>query len=46
MEPSHLPADYDGELDKIDYSGKEWYSTIYGCTDHIKEWNTFGLKKK
>ncbi|XP_018569362.1 clavesin-1 [Anoplophora glabripennis] len=46
MSPSHLPADYDGNLPKINYTGKDWYPTIEKHLDHIKMMNSFGLKKK
>lgn len=43
---SHLPKNYDGELPPIDYTGADWFPVITHYTDHIKKWNTFGLKKK
>lgn len=44
--PTHLPKNYGGNLPEIDYTGANWYPVIDGYEDHIKKWNTFGLKKK
>lgn len=44
--PTHLPADYKGNLPKIDYSGKDWYPTIGDYVDHIKQMNSYGLVKQ
>lgn len=44
MKPSHLPANYRGELPEIDYTGKDWYPIIEENVEHIKTWNTFGKK--
>jgi len=43
---SHLPADYDGDLPAIDYTGADWYPAIDKHIEHIKQWNTYGLVKK
>lgn len=46
MNPSHLPADYEGKLPKIDYSGADWYPIIEHHEDHVKLWNSFGYVDK
>lgn len=43
MSPSHLPADYGGELPKINYTGKEWYPAVEEIEDHIRKWGTYGF---
>lgn len=43
--PSHLPADYGGQLPKINYGGKEWYPAIEGYIDFYKKWNSCGKVK-
>lgn len=44
--PSALPKNYGGDLPEIDYTGANWYPVIEEVQDHIKKWNSFGLKKK
>ncbi|XP_072936998.1 clavesin-1 [Epargyreus clarus] len=46
LEPSHLPADYGGELDAINYSGADWYPVINDILPHIHNWNSYGFVKK
>ncbi|KAG6450370.1 hypothetical protein O3G_MSEX006571 [Manduca sexta] len=46
MSPSHLPADYGGELPAIDYSGAEWYPVINDILPHVNNWNSYGFAKK
>ncbi|XP_041980387.1 retinaldehyde-binding protein 1 [Aricia agestis] len=46
MAPSHLPADYGGQLDAIDYSGAQWYPVINEILPHINNWNSYGFVKK
>ncbi|XP_013133734.1 PREDICTED: clavesin-1 [Papilio polytes] len=46
LSPSHLPADYDGQLPAIDYSGADWYPVIQHVMPHIDNWNTYGFVKK
>ncbi|XP_057329537.1 clavesin-1 [Microplitis mediator] len=45
LAPSHLPANYGGELPEIDYTGADWFPTILTCNDSIREWNTYGYRK-
>ncbi|KAM3964719.1 clavesin-1 isoform 1-T2 [Aphomia sociella] len=47
MAPSHLPADYGGELPAIDYSGINWYPVFNDdlTMEHINKWNSYGFKK-
>ncbi|XP_022128839.2 retinaldehyde-binding protein 1 [Pieris rapae] len=45
MNPSHLPADYGGDLPAIDYSGAEWYPVINEILPHIHNWNSYGFAK-
>ncbi|KAI8428182.1 hypothetical protein MSG28_002417 [Choristoneura fumiferana] len=45
LAPSHLPADYGGELPAIDYSGADWYPVINEVLPHIERWNTYGFAK-
>lgn len=44
LAPSHLPANYGGQLPAIDYSGREWYPVILAHADHIKTFNSYGYK--
>ncbi|KAJ3655588.1 hypothetical protein Zmor_014711 [Zophobas morio] len=46
LDPSHLPADYEGKLPKINYTGANWYPCIEKYMDHIRTWNTFGYVQK
>ncbi|CAG9566642.1 unnamed protein product [Danaus chrysippus] len=46
LAPSHLPADYDGALGPIDYSGADWYPVVNEVLPHIQNWNTYGYVKK
>lgn len=41
----NLPKNYGGELPEIGYTGADWYPVIDEVQEHIKKWNTFGLKK-
>lgn len=45
LAPSHLPADYKGNLPKLDYFAKDWYATVDKYMEHFKEFNTYGLVK-
>ncbi|XP_026756903.1 clavesin-1 [Galleria mellonella] len=45
LAPSHLPADYGGELPAIDYSGADWYPALNDAIQHINNWNTYGFRK-
>lgn len=36
LAPSHLPANYGGELPEIDYTGADWFPTILTCNDSIR----------
>ncbi|XP_049882373.1 retinaldehyde-binding protein 1 [Pectinophora gossypiella] len=45
LAPSHLPADYGGELPAIDYSGANWYPVINDILPHIHNWNSYGFAK-
>lgn len=45
ISPSHLPADYGGELPAIDYSAKEWYPFIKEHNDHFEMMGKFGKIK-
>ncbi|CAK9799176.1 Retinaldehyde-binding protein 1 [Anthophora quadrimaculata] len=44
--PSHLPKDYGGNLPMIDYGSADWYPTLVKHEDKIREWNTYGYRKK
>lgn len=46
LDPSCLPKEYEGALPELDYTGADWYPILEGLTDHIKKWNSFGLKNK
>ncbi|OWR51026.1 clavesin-1 like protein [Danaus plexippus plexippus] len=46
LAPSHLPADYDGVLGPIDYSGADWYPVVNEVLPHIQNWNSYGYVKK
>ncbi|XP_012289211.1 clavesin-1 [Orussus abietinus] len=46
MAPSHLPADYGGQLPKMDYTGADWYPALLKIEDRIKEWNSYGFRKQ
>ncbi|KAL4712922.1 hypothetical protein ACJJTC_011992 [Scirpophaga incertulas] len=43
---SHLPADFGGELPRIDYSAADWYPVLKDCTPHIQAWDSYGFAKK
>jgi len=45
MNKEVLPADYGGDLPKIDYSGADWYPIANDYIDHIERWGTYGYKK-
>ncbi|CAH0556806.1 unnamed protein product [Brassicogethes aeneus] len=45
LQPSHLPADYKGELPKIDYTSAQWYPALELYMDHMKKWSKFGYKQ-
>lgn len=45
LKPSHLPADYNGELAAIDYTGAEWYPTLESHMNHMIKWSNFGYKE-
>ncbi|CAK9814966.1 Retinaldehyde-binding protein 1 [Anthophora plagiata] len=44
--PSHLPKDYGGDLPTINYGSADWYPTLVKYEDKIREWNTYGYRKK
>lgn len=46
LAPSHLPADYGGELPAIDYSGADWYPVINEVLPHVNNWNSYGFVQK
>ncbi|XP_034941466.1 clavesin-1 [Chelonus insularis] len=46
LAPSHLPKNYGGELPEIDYTSADWYPTLQKCVPSIKEWNSYGYRKK
>lgn len=43
LNPSHLPANYGGEMPEINYGGKDWYQCINDYEDHIRMWNDYGF---
>lgn len=43
ISPSHLPADYGGELPAITYSGKDWFPSVKDHEEHIRQWNSYGF---
>uniref|UniRef100_A0A8D8YU00 Clavesin-1 n=1 Tax=Cacopsylla melanoneura TaxID=428564 RepID=A0A8D8YU00_9HEMI len=45
IHPDRLPANYDGNKPKIDYSSAQWYPVLNQIEDTIAEWNTFGRIK-
>jgi len=42
ISPTHLPADYGGELPAISYSGKDWFPSVKDHEEHLRQWGTFG----
>lgn len=45
LEPSHLPADFGGQLPAIDYSGANWYPVLMDNVEHVKTFTSFGKRK-
>lgn len=43
ISPTHLPADYGGELPALNYSGKDWFPCVKDHEEHIRLWNTYGF---
>lgn len=43
ISPAHLPADYGGELPRIDYAGKDWYPSVSDHEEYIRKWGTYGF---
>lgn len=43
IDPDFLPADYKGNLPKINYSGRDWYPCVKDYEDYIAKWNTYGF---
>ncbi|XP_012252228.2 retinaldehyde-binding protein 1 [Athalia rosae] len=45
LEPSHLPANYDGKLPPLDYTSADWYPALIEHEDKIRAWNSYGHRK-
>ncbi|XP_046675401.1 clavesin-1 isoform X2 [Homalodisca vitripennis] len=45
LDPNYLPRDYGGKRPQIDYSSANWYPTLAAIDPHLREWNSFGIKK-
>lgn len=45
LAPSHLPANYGGQLPEINYTAADWFPTILKCEDSIKSKSNFCKNK-
>lgn len=45
IDVNHLPADYGGNLPKMNYTSKDWMPVIQEVAPETKAWNDYGYKK-
>lgn len=45
LDPSHLPANYGGQLPEMNYSSADWYPVIKEIEPYYEEWNKWGNQK-